>query len=224
MKVRLPYNRHEINVKEGNGTVAPGVNTGYIHVMARKLCKEIVTEPLGFAIVEHALACAFDARDVQKTTFAARLAHFRKLGAMSRPGKGARVEYGENALWRLMLCLELAEFDFPPQEIVPIVARQCDVNGYFQQAIDLARRFPHDDILVAIPVKFMSHKWAGGWKESNTGISFASSRPVGGIRYFKATDHQTFLKAMREPGQRACVFNLSARIRAVEEALKESVS
>lgn len=192
--------------------------------MARNLPKEIVTEPLGFAAVEHALAHAFGALAVQKTTFAARLAHFRKLGAMDRPGKGSRVAYSEDDLWRLMLCCELAEFDFPPMDIVQIVQRHWNVSRYFQQAIDLAKQFPKADIMVAIPVRFMSYKWTGGWKESDTGISFESSSPVGGVQFFKATDHKTFLKAMREPGQRVCIFNLSARVKAVQEALKEGAS
>jgi hypothetical protein len=203
---------------------------GYITEMAVKTRKPIEPPPAieasGYARIETALARVYGAEDVQKSTFSGRLKHFRKLGVPARkPGKGTRIEYEDADLWQLMICLELSEFGIDPTLIVKIVRRHWEVSGYLPQAIQLARQFPGNDRFVAIPVNFMSHAWAGGWKETKTetsiSISQTTSDPVGGVEYFLASDYKKFLEVTSEPGERALVFNLSARVRAVEKALRE---
>ncbi len=182
----------------------------------------VLEVPVGYARVEAALAKAYGVEHVQKAAFRGRLKHFRKLGIpVHVPGKGARIQYGEEDIWQLMVCCELSEFGLDPNQIVKIVRRHWEVSRYFPDAIRLADQLPGNDFFVAIPVNFMSRALVGEiHKETEASISFHSGDPVGGVRFFKATDHQQFLSVMSEPGYRACVFNLSARVRAVKSALE----
>jgi hypothetical protein len=181
---------------------------------------------LGYARVETALAQVYQAEHVQKTAFRGRLKHFRKLGIpQHNPGKGGRIQYGMQDVWQLMVCLELAEFGIDPNLIVKIVRQHWAVRGHFPQAISNAYRLRDsgNDLLVAVHANFMSWTWGEKLTQSEAGIFYQSGKldPVL-VRSFKESDHAAFLKAMRESGERAFVFNLGARIRAVEKALGQA--
>jgi hypothetical protein len=197
--------------------------------MKRKTREGIVrpeAPPLGYARVEAALARIYRAEDVQQTTFRARLKHLRKLGVPSQnPGKGAPLAYSMQDVFRLMVCLELAEFGIAPALVVKIVKRHWAGKGYFPQAIQNAQLFPGNDFLAVIQTDFMSWPWnRKKFKQDDTGIFFSSGMldPVQ-IAFPKESDAAVIFKDLREAGRRACVFNLSARIRALKKALKESV-
>jgi len=197
--------------------------------MKRKTRKGIVrpdAPPLfGYARVEAALARIYRAEDVQQTTFRARLKHFRKLGVPSdNPGKGAHLAYTMRDVFQLMVCLELTEFGIAPGLIVKIVKRHWAGKGYFPQAIQNAQLFPGVDLLAVIQADFMSWPWNREiFKQDDTGI-FIRGGPLDPVwfTFRKESDAEVMFKELREAGRRACVFNLSARIRAVEKALKES--
>ena len=197
--------------------------------MERK-AREVRRSPPGatfsYAQIETALAKIYEAEDVQRTRFRARLKHFRKLGIPSRnPGKGSRITYSAASaasdVFQLLICLELAEFGIDPYLIVRIVQRDWAREGPIWEAIDRTQRFPGDDFHVAIRARFMSSSWSGGWKQSAKGISVSSRSDPISIHIFKRTDSAVFLKELQEARQRFSVFNLSARVRAVEQALAE---
>jgi hypothetical protein len=182
------------------------------------------TPALGYAHVEAALARVYGAEGVQKTAFRGRLKHFRKLGIPQRnPGKGARIAYNVEDVWQLMVCLELSEFGIDPNLIVKIVQRHWTGKGYFPQAIQDAQLFPKENFLAVIQTNFMSWKWSEKFKQSEASIFYQSGTfdPVW-FAFPKERDAAVIFKELRKAGRRACVFNLSARVRDVEKALKES--
>jgi len=184
------------------------------------------TPALGYARVEAALARVYDAEGVQKSAFRGRLKHFRKLGIPHHnPGKGGRIAYDVQDVWQLMVCLELSEFDIDPNLIVKIVQRHWAGRGYFKQAIQNAQLFPKENFLAVIQTNFMSWKWSEKFKQSEAGIFYRSGTldPVW-FAFPKESDAAVIFEELRKEGRRACVFNLSARIRAVEKALKEIVA
>jgi hypothetical protein len=183
-----------------------------------------------YAQVEAALAKTYESEDVQRRAFRGRLKHFRKLGIpQQQPGKGSRIRYTASDIFQLMVACEFSEFGVDPHLIAAIVRRHWLRKDGFFQAIDFAQRFPGDDFLVVIHAYFMSWKWTH-WtrgvkiKQTATEISISSvSEPVS-IRFLKVSDSAIFLQELQKAGQRFFVFNLSARVRAVEQALTTSNS
>jgi hypothetical protein len=175
----------------------------------------------GYAQVETALAQIYEAADVQRTTFRARLKHFRKLGLPQRhPGKGSRLRYTASDIFQLLIACELAEFGIDPHLITDIVRRHWRMKLGLFQAIDLAQRFPGDDRLVAIEAHFMSWDW-NREKSKRTATEISTSvqgKPVT-IHFPKISDSEALFDELQKTGRRYFVFNLSARVRAVEKAL-----
>ena len=69
-------------------------------------------------------------KDVQRTTFRARLKHFRKLGIPQRqPGKGEPASDNRPEIFQLMLACEFAEFGINPHLITDIVHRHWRMKG-----------------------------------------------------------------------------------------------
>ena len=72
--------------------------------------------------VEAALAKVFSIRDVARGAFRARLNNFQKLGFVpSSPGRGRRVSYRPEDIYRWAIGLEFAEFGVDPSLIGPFV-------------------------------------------------------------------------------------------------------
>lgn len=184
------------------------------------------TPALGYARVEAVLARVYRAEDVQKTAFRGRLKHFRKLGIPSQnPGKGGRIMYSLGDIFQLMVCLELSEFGIDPNLIVKFVKRHWAGKGYFPQAIQLAKLDPKANLLAVIQTDFMSWTWnREKFKQNDAGIFLSETADPIWVAFLKESDAAAIFQELREEGRRACVFNLSARIRAVEKALKEIVA
>jgi hypothetical protein len=176
----------------------------------------------GYAQVERALASLCEAENVQRTAFRGRLKHFRKLGIpQQQPGKGSRIRYTASDVFQLMIACEFAEFGIDPHLITDIVRRHWRTKGNLFQAIDLAQRYPGNDFHVAIEPHFMSWIWnKKKSKRTATEISVSLVAEPVLIRFFKTRDSKVFLDELQKTGRRFFVFNLSARVRAVERALK----
>jgi hypothetical protein len=176
-----------------------------------------------YAQVETALAKVYNAVDVQQGAFQGRLKHLRKLGLPRKtPGKGARIRYSKDDVAQLLVALEFSEFGIDPHLIVDIVLRDWKRNGPLSQAVQVTQ-FPGDDWLVPVRASFMSWHWqpeTATLRESAGGISVHSGRdrtPVQVLTPFRASQASAFFK--QEPEGRFFVFNLSARVLAVERAL-----
>ena len=141
------------------------------------------------------------------------------------PGKGARVQYGMQDIYQLLLCLESAEFGIDPSLIVKMVRHRWPTH-HFPLAVEKARELhgSGDDLWIAIPAAFMSQTWGEKSEETETRISYRSGarHPVWEVLDFQESKAAAFLKATG--GGRVLTFNLSARIRALEAALKEDMS
>jgi hypothetical protein len=195
--------------------------------MKRKSRKETVTPTLPYAVVETALARVYGAQHVQRDTFRGRLKNFRKLGMpQHNPGKGARVRYGMQDVYQLMMCLEIAEFGIDPSLIVKMVRHRW-ATGHLPIAIAKASELhgSGDNLWLAIPANFMSWTWGEKSEQRETQteilVSYRSGalHPVWEIRDFLESQAATFLKAAG--GGRVLTFNLSARIRDIWKALDE---
>jgi hypothetical protein len=175
----------------------------------------------GYAEVERSLAAVYEAEGVQQTAFRARLKHFRKLKIpQSSPGKGQRLRYSASDIFQLMIALELTEFGIAPELIAKLIRSHWEGKRHFWQAIMLAQSFPGDDFFIALPARFMSWTWSEKFKQSDDEISYESGmRDPIYVTSFKASDVDVFLKDLNRGGERMMVFNLSARIRAISDAL-----
>jgi hypothetical protein len=196
----------------------------YVGEMHDNKGKRTVRQPaapsFGYAEVEQALAKLYDAEDVQREAFRGRLKHFRKLRIpQQQPGKGSRIRYTASDIFQLMVACEFAEFGIDPHLIADILRRHWRHKLGLFQAVDLAQRFSGDDLYVAAETHFMSWVWNREWsKHTATEISVGVTAEPIRIVFFKASDRSVYLKELEE-GRRFFVFNLSARVRALEQAL-----
>jgi len=85
----------------------------------------IVTEPettFRYAVVEHALMAVHGFVEQKKGAFRARLIHFQRLKIVpASPGKGRRIAYRREDVFRWAIALEFAEFGMAPTEIKKIL-------------------------------------------------------------------------------------------------------
>ena len=186
---------------------------------------------LSYARVEAALAKVFDVEDAQQGAFRGRLKHFRKLGIPAEtPGKGARLRYTPSDLFQLLVALELSEFDIDPTLIVDIVRRHWKTKDGFHETIRLAQQFPNEDPndpsgdwLVIMRPHFMSASLGQRRiMQSAAGISVRSApNPVDIKPVLARNAADIVIPTRKRERERLCVFNLSARIRAVEQALRD---
>jgi hypothetical protein len=81
----------------------------------------MVTEPetrFGYAVVEHALMAVHGFVEQKRGAFRARLTHFQRLKIVPvAPGKGRRIAYRREDIFRWAIALEFAEFGIDPTEI-----------------------------------------------------------------------------------------------------------
>lgn len=180
------------------------------------------TATFGYAQVELILARVFDAEDAQRGAFRGRLKHFRKLGIPAKnPGKGSRLQYSASDLFQLLIALELSEFNIDPNLIVKILQEHWTGRKGFYAAIQNAQWRSNEDYLAFLSVRFMSASLGQRrMMQSATTISQRSAPHPVEPRFFWASgvSGANFLEALQGPAERFCVFNLSARIRAVKEA------
>ena len=84
-----------------------------------------MTEPettFRYAVVEHALMAVHGFVEQKKGAFRARLIHFQRLKIVpASPGKGRRIGYRREDIFRWAIALEFAEFGMAPTEIKKIL-------------------------------------------------------------------------------------------------------
>jgi hypothetical protein len=82
-----------------------------------------MTEPtFGYAVVEQALMAVHGFVEQKKGVFRARLIHFQRLKIVpSAPGRGRRIAYRKEDLFRWAIALEFVEFGMDPIEIKTIL-------------------------------------------------------------------------------------------------------
>jgi hypothetical protein len=85
----------------------------------------MVTEPeatFGYAVVEQALMAVHRFVERKRGAFRARLIHFQRLKIVpAAPGKGRRIAYRREDIFRWAIALEFAEFGIDPTEIKKIL-------------------------------------------------------------------------------------------------------
>jgi len=188
--------------------------------MIGKALQETVSRPLAYAEVEAVLAKVYGAEgDVQRTAFRARLKHFKRLGIpRQKPGKGKRIQYtNASGMFQMMLALEFSEFGIDPYLIADILKRHWRNQGSLFQGISYTQFFGAN-YLVVVEARFMSGKWKGEIVTA-TEISSSLSNPVV-IHCIFASDKDWLDKLEEIGAKRFLVFNLSKRVREVEQALK----
>jgi len=89
---------------------------------------QLLTEPettFRYAVVEQALMAVHGFVEKKKGTFRARLIHFQRLKIVpASPGKGRRIAYRREDIFRWAVALEFAEFGMDPTEIKKVL----DIN------------------------------------------------------------------------------------------------
>ena len=84
-----------------------------------------MTEPettFGYAVVEQALMAVHGFVEQKRGAFRARLIHFQRLKIVpAAPGKGRRIAYRREDIFRWAIALEFAEFGLDPTEIKKIL-------------------------------------------------------------------------------------------------------
>lgn len=111
----------------------------------------IVTEPdttFRYAAVEHALMAVHGFAEQKKGAFRARLIHFQRLKVVpASPGKGRRIAYRREDIFRWAVALEFAEFGMAPTEIKKIL----DMNWLRIAPVFLEEREGADTYLLFHP-------------------------------------------------------------------------
>jgi hypothetical protein len=75
-----------------------------------------------YAVVEHALMAVHGFTELRRGAFRARLIHFQRLQIIPEaPGKGRRIAYRREDIFRWAIALEFAEFGIEPTEIKKIL-------------------------------------------------------------------------------------------------------
>jgi hypothetical protein len=172
--------------------------------------EERVMRGYTYAAVEAALAKVFHAGvTAQKGALRGRIQNLRRLGLPSGgPGRGKTISYTDARVCAWLIALELEEFGIDPALAVRMIkTRWTDLSRFIREA----RSPSHRDVIVIVRPYFMSASWALG---PEVGQEMFSSFEAG------VSETETFLKFLAKEGVRACVFNLSARLRSLDEALK----
>jgi hypothetical protein len=158
-----------------------------------------------YAAVETALADVFDVDPAaQRGWLRGRIQHLRRLGLTPEgPGKGKSIAYSGEDVDKWLLALELAHFRIDPVMAVASIKKEWDGGATpLRKMIAEARASQRsaDDVIIVVTFAALSQE------------------PVTGrmrIRGFSAfSDWLNDLEA-----RRASVFNLSARLRALDRAL-----
>jgi hypothetical protein len=176
---------------------------------------------LSYAEAESALAAIYRASGkAQAGAFRGRLKHFKRLGIPLgvNPGRGKKIDYGQNEVYQWCFCLEFAEFGIDPSVIVKIVRRYWKTE-IFPALIEI-RRKPETVHYFWISPEFMSASWSPrrefrgissfGWGElKDMPLSGLDAEPLG-------------LSAVTKPAARISAFNISNPIRKLDAAFAES--
>lgn len=176
-------------------------------------------EYVTYQVIERALAFMYGADDAaQRGALRARLDHLKRAKVLGiNPGKGQRVVYDREAMVWLLIALELEEFGIVPTVIGELFEKK---RPPLRELVEKAARAQgkDEDIALTVQPAFLS----ASWRDVN------ELPEIGEIPGKKAMgSFYDWLRADKPGGvigsaPRACVFNLSARLRALDKALVEA--
>jgi len=194
-------------------------------VNGRKGQQVIGTGEIHFAAVKAALVAAFAIAPDKESRFFARLEHLRRVGAMGdeRPGKGIKLSYSADQVDRLLFVVQLSRFSIEPVVTVALIekswspprrrdAEMAVVRGEhsISELFEVARKWstnPRSHICVTVKID-----------------DFLSTAKLPAVGYF--TGHEKSLQALYgwlgQDQNSASVFDLSARLKALDAALGEA--
>jgi hypothetical protein len=192
-------------------------------VMVRNQPQTPASPAYSYGQVETALATVFDIDATgQKGAFRGRVQHLRRLGLVAdSPGRGRVIDYTQGDADKWLVALELEHFGLDPVRVVDLVKRNWNPPPERKRSASEAfargeacladlvfeargSRRPESDVILTIRFETISAL-------PDVGYTMA-----GGMRSFAgwlADDHAA---------RRASVFNLSARLRALDAALVEA--
>lgn len=176
-------------------------------------------EYVTYQVIERALALMHGANDAaQRGALRARLDHLKRAKALGvNPGKGQRVVYDREAMVWLLIALELEEFGIG----APVIGELFEKDRELLRKLvaKAARdRGKAGDVVLTVQPAFMSAGWRG--KSELPGLGEVPGREAMGSFYDWLQSAKPGGVARSAP--RACVFNLSARLRALDKALVEA--
>jgi hypothetical protein len=176
-------------------------------------------ESYSYAKVEAALARVFGANAAyQKGALRGRIIHLRRLGLpASGPGRGKTIAYTDAQVYAWLIALELEEFG-----INPVLAVRMIKDAWKNYLVKLIRTARDKDVILMVRPRFMSAAWGTDcdpilFSHFIVGEVMAVYDANGGFLR-QETD---LVSILAESGARVCAFNLSQRLRELDEALKE---
>ena len=180
-----------------------------------------------YAVVEKALAEVFGADAVaQKGPFRGRIKHLQRLGLPAGgPGRGQKISYSYAQICDWLIALELEEFGIDPTLAVRMVTGRTGPDqpegawkSYLPNVIEKARQSSDSDVLLLVEPYFMSASWRGDRRFDPASFRHLTLAGAG-------LDEFRHLLAGWGAGiqQRACVFNLSERLRLLDTALQKQI-
>ena len=170
-----------------------------------------------YQAVERALASLYGADDaVRRGAFRARLDNLKRARVLGvNPGKGQRNPYGQKEINKLLVALELEEFGITPAIIAKLFTERWESFGdIISRATHKSRRNDQDIVLWIYP-QLLSARWRGESELPEVG-NFSSRKAMEGFYDWLRAEKPGGIAKSRP---RACVFNLSSRLRAFDKAL-----
>jgi hypothetical protein len=189
---------------------------------------------LTYAEAESALAAIYQASGKpQAGAFRGRLKHFKRLGIPLgvNPGRGKKIGYGRNELYQWCFCLELSEFGVDPSIIVKIVRQYWDTQIFpglnaIKEELNTDKQY-----YFWIPTELMSASWSPakqfrGIGYPGIGLGLLQDVPLKwpeGLKWPQPKRrrdgrHNSGLSALTKPASRLSIFNVTDRIRQIENA------
>ena len=177
-----------------------------------------------FATVKAALVAAFGIVEAEKPRFFARLEHLRRIGAMGErhPGKGTKLDYDRDQIDRLLFVVQLSRFSIEPVVTVALIEKYWAPRRR-QDAETAVERGEH-----SISQLFeTARKWAGD-PQTHLCVSvkiddFVSTAKLPEIGCFNRKNLEGFYGWLGQDQNSASVFDLSARLRRLDEALAKPI-
>lgn len=166
-----------------------------------------------YADLETALARLHGAdAQIQRGAFRGRFKHLQRLGLPLgvKPGRGKRVEYGDEEIYQFVLAFELVQCGVDPTTIVKMIEMHWD-SIFFNAMIEADRpdRKAGDRVLV-LSVGMMSSAW------EPEGQSLAGLRTANWI-----SESTNLTISLRKEKRRALLINVSDALRQLRANLKE---
>ena len=170
-----------------------------------------------YQAVERALASLYGADDAtRRGAFRARLDNLKRAKVLGvNPGKGQRNAYGPKEIKKLLVALELEEFGVTPAIITKLLTERWESFGEIVSRAPRKSRREDQDVVLYIFPQLLSGRWRG--ESELPEIGEVPSRKA--MERFYDWLRGEKLEGITGSVRRACVFNLSSRLRAFDKAL-----